>query len=42
MRAAGPFSLNDHPMPRDGTAWRKSSRKISEIVFLNELLKRVN
>jgi hypothetical protein len=25
-------------MTRDGTAWGKSSGKISEIVFLNELL----
>ena len=42
MHAAGPSSLNDRLMTRDGTAWRKSSEKISEIVFLNELLKRVN
>jgi hypothetical protein len=42
MRAIAPFLLTDHPMTRDDTAWRKFSGKISEIVFLNELLKRVN
>jgi hypothetical protein len=42
MRAGGLLPVNDHPMTRDGTAWGKSSGKISEIVFLNELLKRLN
>jgi hypothetical protein len=42
MRAMAPFPLNVHPMTRDETAWCKFSGKISEIVFLNELLKRLN